>query len=277
VKLFFLGTRHPNPEVPAMRVQAEMMDLARHLDLHNRCIFFNEKGYVPYGERANYLLESDFGVSTHRHGVEARLASRTRFLDYMWAGLPILCTEGDSLAEMVSREGLGITVPDGDPEGLAEAILHLASNPGEVQRMRDRLEQVRERFVWSRVLGPLKEFCRNPSRAPDKGPTWAGLPSLHRMHREGHLKEGALVAITERIHTQDDAMRRAEKEARDSRGKLGEALRREKKWQEKIADLEKTLKSLEDRLRGAQKELSDKRVHVRNLEAMIRRGGLKAP
>jgi chromosome segregation ATPase len=97
------------------------------------------------------------------------------------------------------------------------------------------------------------------------------------MHREGQLKEGALVAVTERIYSQDEAMRSAEKVARQSRSKLGDALRRERKWKEKIADLEKTLKSLEDRLRGAQKELSDKRVHVRNLEAMIHRGGLKGP
>ena len=54
--------------------------------------------------------------------LETRFSFRTRMLDYLWATLPIVCTRGDHFAELVEREGLGLTVPYGDPEALAAAI-----------------------------------------------------------------------------------------------------------------------------------------------------------
>ena len=39
--------------------------------------------------------------------LEARYAHRTRVLDYLWAGLPVVATRGDALAELVERDGLG--------------------------------------------------------------------------------------------------------------------------------------------------------------------------
>jgi hypothetical protein len=41
------------------------------------------------------------GVSTHRDHLETRLSFRTRMLDYIWAGLPIVCTDGDHFASLV--------------------------------------------------------------------------------------------------------------------------------------------------------------------------------
>ena len=51
--------------------------------------------------------EADLGVSAHRDHLEARYAHRTRLLDYLWAGLPVVATRGDALAELVDRERLG--------------------------------------------------------------------------------------------------------------------------------------------------------------------------
>jgi hypothetical protein len=39
------------------------------------------------------LREADIGVSLHREDVETRYSFRTRVLDYLWAGLPIITTE----------------------------------------------------------------------------------------------------------------------------------------------------------------------------------------
>ena len=52
--------------------------------------------------------------STHHLHVETEFSFRTRILDYLWAGLPMVVTEGDSMAELVEREGLGIVVPAED-------------------------------------------------------------------------------------------------------------------------------------------------------------------
>ena len=95
--------------------------LAEELGLLDRRVFFNE-GWVPYDERGAYLLEADVGVSAHFDELEARFAFRTRLLDCIWAGLPIVTSRGDALAEVVEERGLGRAVPPGDVDAYAEAL-----------------------------------------------------------------------------------------------------------------------------------------------------------
>ncbi len=58
-----------------------------------------------YEQRADWLLEADCVLSAHADHLETRFAFRTRLLDAIWAGLPIVCTGGDDLAEQVERDG----------------------------------------------------------------------------------------------------------------------------------------------------------------------------
>src|SRR6185503_10968946 len=62
-------------------------------------------------ERGAWLLDADCAVSAHLDHLESRYAFRTRLLDCFWAGLPIVCTRGDELADRVERERLGEAVP----------------------------------------------------------------------------------------------------------------------------------------------------------------------
>ena len=166
VKLFFMGTRHPNPTVPPMRAVEESVALARDLGVLDTHVFFND--WVPYTDRWRYLIEADLGLSTHRNHLETRLSFRTRMLDYLWAGLPIVCTEGDVFASLVADRGLGRVVQPGDAEALASAIEQLIDDQDERARCRQRLLEVAEEFRWCRVVGPLARFCDAPRLAPDR-------------------------------------------------------------------------------------------------------------
>jgi glycosyltransferase involved in cell wall biosynthesis len=166
IKLFFMGTRHPNPTVPPMRALAESWAIAQELDLVDRHVFFND--WVPYAERWRYLAEADLGLSTHRDHLETRMSFRTRMLDYLWGGLPIVCTAGDVCAELVSERGLGAVVPPGDVPALASAIERFVDDPDERERCRRRILDVAEEFRWSRVIDPLARFCDAPRLAPDR-------------------------------------------------------------------------------------------------------------
>ena len=86
--------------------RVESRALAGELGVLDRHVFFNES-WVEYDERQNYLLEADAGVSTHFSHVETTFSFRTRILDYLWAELPMVVTEGDHFAELVEREKLG--------------------------------------------------------------------------------------------------------------------------------------------------------------------------
>ena len=166
VRLFFLGLKHPNPDVPEMRMAVATRALSDALGLTDKHVFFNE-GWVPYEDRQNYLLEGDIGVSTHLDHVETAFSFRTRILDYLWAGLPIVATGGDTFADLIEGKGLGLTVPPGDVEALEDALFRLLDDEAFHAACKDRLAEIVPNHAWSRVLGPLVEFCRAPRRAAD--------------------------------------------------------------------------------------------------------------
>ena len=164
VRLFFLGTRHPG--VDEMGIVRDSFDLARELGALDRSVFFNET-WVQYSQRQNYLLEADAGVSTHMSHIETTFAFRTRILDYLWAGVPMVVTDGDSFAELVAAEGLGIVVPAQDVAALEAALERVLFDDEFARMTRANVERVRERFVWERALAPLVEFVRSPHHAAD--------------------------------------------------------------------------------------------------------------
>lgn len=167
VKLFFMGTAHPNPDTPKMSMASNAFRLAEELGLLDKHVFFND-GWVPYEERANYLLEADLGLSCHLDHIETTYSYRTRVLDYFWAGLPVVVTRGDSMSQLVERLELGLTVDAGDEAGLAEAITKTLEDEAFRARCKANIGAVAEDFRWDTVLKPLDEFCRTHRRAADK-------------------------------------------------------------------------------------------------------------
>ncbi|MCU1690859.1 MAG: glycosyl transferase family 2 [Jatrophihabitantaceae bacterium] len=182
VRLFFLGMKHPNPDVPDMRMAYETRMLSDALGLTGRHVFFNE-GWVDYDDRQNYLMDSDVGVSTHFEHVETTFSFRTRILDYLWTGLPIVATGGDSFGDMLDSEGIGTSVPERDIDALTAALERALYDDEFAESCRERIAAVRQRFVWERALAPLVDFCRHAVPAADRTgvflePTHDGRPIL---------------------------------------------------------------------------------------------------
>ena len=166
VRLYFLGLRHPNPQVGEMKMTDDAVALAHELGLVGTHVFFNED-WVDYDDRQNYLLEADIGVSTHLDHVETEFSFRTRLLDYLWASLPIVATAGDSLAGLIETRDIGIAVPAGDVDALEAALFRILDDEAFHASCRAAIERVAPDYRWSKVLEPLLEFCRAPVRAPD--------------------------------------------------------------------------------------------------------------
>lgn len=209
VRLFFLGLKHPNPNVPEMRMAVETRRLSDQLGLTDVNVFFNE-GWVAYDDRQNFLLEADIGVSTHLDHVETEFSFRTRILDYLWASLPVVATGGDSFGDIIDTYGVGLTVPPGDVDALEAALFRLLDEPELATACSAASARLADEYRWSKVLEPLIEFCRSPHRAPDlvdpdmaaaipsitanRGGIRADLAAFARVAREGDLR--ALVAKT---------------------------------------------------------------------------------
>jgi hypothetical protein len=148
-----------------MAMGPRALQLAGDLDVLGRRVFFND-GWVPFDDRVGYLLEADVGVSTHFRHLETAYAFRTRMLDYIWAGLPILCTEGDTLADLVKARDLGEVVPPDDPDAIASAIEWLRDD-GRRATCAANLRELAGELTWDRVLRPVVDFLADPRHAAD--------------------------------------------------------------------------------------------------------------
>ena len=166
VRLFFLGLKHPNPDIPEMRMAVAARQLSDRLGLTGTHVFFNE-GWVDYDDRQNYLLDADVGVSTHLDHVETAFSFRTRVLDYFWASLPTVATAGDAMADLIESKRLGLTVPAGDVDALEGVLARLLDDGDLRAAMSMGAGAMAAELTWPKVLAPLVDFCRDPHRAPD--------------------------------------------------------------------------------------------------------------
>jgi len=162
VKLVFMGGSSERFH----RAEAEARSIARELGVLERVVLFND-GWVPYEQRSEWLLEADAAVSTHLAQIETRLAFRTRLLDCFWAGLPPVCTAGDELAERIGRDGIGVTVPERDPEAVASGLATVLERGKDAYS--EGLRLAAEEYAWPAVTEPLVSFVTSTDRPPTLG------------------------------------------------------------------------------------------------------------
>lgn len=166
IRLFFQGTKHPHPGVPEMEIVRSSRELARELDVLESSVFFNDS-WVDFDDRQNYLLEADLGVSTHHSHIETTFSFRTRILDYLWANLPMVVTEGDHFGDLVNSEKLGVAVPAGNVDALALAIEKTLFDSKFNSDVRENISRVRQNYFWDVALAPLVDFVRSANYAGD--------------------------------------------------------------------------------------------------------------
>jgi glycosyltransferase involved in cell wall biosynthesis len=142
--------------------------LATELGLLNRQVLF--VSWLSPEQWAACLCEADVGLSFHQTGLETHFAFRTRLLDYVWAGLPIVTAHGDVLGDLVATQGLGNVVEPGDVGGLADALVSLLDEPDARGSRQDRFRSVATRLTWDQVTKPLARYCAQPWHAGDTGP-----------------------------------------------------------------------------------------------------------
>jgi glycosyltransferase involved in cell wall biosynthesis len=170
VKLFFMGTEHPDSygseKLRGLGAGATRtaMALSEELGLLDKNVIFNFD-WASNEETEQFLLESDLSVCTYWDSLETRYSFRVRYLDCLWASLPMVMTRGDIFAEMVDDQGLGLTVGEGDLDGLTAALERMVSDHEFRDGCRRNISQMRDEFTWERTLEPLVEFCRNPESA----------------------------------------------------------------------------------------------------------------
>ncbi len=129
--------------------------------------------------RYDLLRDVDVLVAPHRLSLETRLSLRTRFLDALATGCPVITSEGGALSRLLTEWRAGWVVPPRDPAALAEALLQVF-DANEVESRRDGARELAAHFSWERVLQPLVRFCREPACDPTKDDFAFSPPTLSR-------------------------------------------------------------------------------------------------
>ena len=113
------GARSPDPLVPPSRPAGLVRERARELEITDA---IDVVDWVPHDQRRARLARADAAVTLDPGGIEARFAFRTRLVDALASGLPVIATAGELVADEAAARGAGFTVPPGDPRGARRPV-----------------------------------------------------------------------------------------------------------------------------------------------------------
>ena len=150
--------------------------------------------WVPAERRFDLLRDVDVLVAPHRPTLETRLSLRTRYLDALAVGCPVILTEEGTLSRLVSEHGAGRVVPAGSVEALRDALeAEWTESPEAAEARRRGARALAAERSWDRALAPLVSFCVDPRRDASKeifaqplatpSPPEPGGPRLRRLTR----------------------------------------------------------------------------------------------
>jgi glycosyltransferase involved in cell wall biosynthesis len=205
LKLYFMGIKSPNPQVPLMEMAVRSKQLANDLNILDKNVFFNES-WTSYEDRVNFLLDADAAVSAHFDLPETRFSFRTRILDYLWAGLPILTTCGDQLAEMIERHHAGEALNYEDVEAWTDAIRRMLTSEEVRSSYRQNSLKVAQEYQWQKVVKPLMQYCEQPYKLPKYKKV--KMPSLVERARAVYSRGGKDLVVRRSRELFEDLLRK---------------------------------------------------------------------
>jgi hypothetical protein len=162
-----LFIRNPNPEATPQRLFAEVEARCRHLDWWGSRV--RTLDWIPAERRYDLLRDVYLLVAPHRPSLETRLSLRTRFLDALAAGCPVVTSEGGTMGRLLAHHQAGWVVPPGDAAALAQALAAaLAESSEAAAARRAACRELLAGYTWEKALAPLVRFCREGQSDPAK-------------------------------------------------------------------------------------------------------------
>jgi hypothetical protein len=162
--LFFV--RNPNPAQTPQRLLHEVGEWCGRRGWLGRRVRIID--WVAADRRFDLLRDVDVLVTTHLPNLETRLSMRTRILEALACGCPVVASAGGKMSDLLTRHGAGWTVPPGDVRALAEVLDRLLGAGGAPRAEPDGVTDLLRAHAWPRVLEPLVRFCRDPRCDPTK-------------------------------------------------------------------------------------------------------------
>jgi glycosyltransferase involved in cell wall biosynthesis len=157
-----LFVEHPHPDLMPLSAAAQARTAAEQRGWLGRQVQLVP--WQPYWQRFDPPLTADIAVVTHRPGLETDLSLRTRLVDLLWLGLPVVVTAGGTMARVVQETGAGRVVPAGDAGALARAVRELLDDPQLRLKAAHAGRTWAATRTWKALAQPLLSFAERPWR-----------------------------------------------------------------------------------------------------------------
>jgi glycosyltransferase involved in cell wall biosynthesis len=132
------------------------------------CERFHMLGWQPSTVVPGLYGQADVGVNLDAFHYETLLGTRTRIVEMMHYGLPVLTTLGCELSYIVQEKGLGLTFKIGDAASFRDQILTLSKDRSLQQQLaRQAGQYTREQLSFHKTTEAFLEWAKEPSFAPD--------------------------------------------------------------------------------------------------------------
>jgi glycosyltransferase involved in cell wall biosynthesis len=143
-------------------------------------------GWRPWVEIPQYYAESDMGINIDALHYETIYGTRTRLLEMISVGLPVITSLGSELSYILKNQQIAMTFEIQDWKSLGEHILTLSRNPGELDKMAKKsLHYARNDLSFASTMEPLREWVKDPRVAPDREFESNGLLKIKNLEYQG--------------------------------------------------------------------------------------------
>jgi glycosyltransferase involved in cell wall biosynthesis len=148
-------------------VYDRFVDMATASPQRNR---YHLLGWRPWSEMKTYYRESNVGINIDALHYETIFGTRTRLVEMISSGLPVITSLGIELSYLLRDAGIALTFDVGDWQHLGRNLEQMATDANLRHRMAtSAYRHAQEDLSFAATTKPLRDWVQNPSLSPDKG------------------------------------------------------------------------------------------------------------
>jgi glycosyltransferase involved in cell wall biosynthesis len=150
-------------------------------------------GWRPWSEMTTYYRESNVGINIDALHYETIFGTRTRLVEMIASGLPVVTSLGAELSYLLRDAGVALTFAVGDSGELGAQLARMAADAELTQGMAAAAYRyAQEDLSFSRTTQPLRQWVQAPARAPDKLPVSAAAQARTIEHKARSIVRQAI-------------------------------------------------------------------------------------
>jgi glycosyltransferase involved in cell wall biosynthesis len=157
-------------------------------------------GWRPWSEMTTYYRESDVGINIDALHYETIFGTRTRLVEMIAWGLPVVTSLGPELGYLLRDSGAALTFEVGDGAQLGQNLSTMAADGERTRRMAGAaFRYAQEELSFAATTQPLRAWVAAPLAAPDKQPVGA----VERMRSAEHRARKTLRQVLWHVKGED--------------------------------------------------------------------------